>query len=108
MGGVNRAVGFKAHGVVLWGGSPLVRSQLETTIAGGCKQTGQTPKEGNKGNRRSRKLTLKSEGNGDRRLREDLADIPTVLRGIIALRRQFSMSTTSRTRDGELKCSTFR
>lgn len=47
---------------------------------------------------------LKSEGNGEKRLREGL---PPVLRGTVVLQRQFSTATAGRTRRGELKCSTF-
>lgn len=43
-GSVNTTVGFKADGVFLWHGSPLVRSHLESTITEGCKQAGQSPK----------------------------------------------------------------
>lgn len=71
-GWVNTTVGCKGYGVFLWHGSPLARSQLESTIARGCKQTGQSPKGWNKDDQRSRKLNLRSEGNGERRLREDL------------------------------------
>lgn len=69
----------------------------------GTNKLGRAPKREIKAIRGQGNLT--SEGNADRRLRDDL---PTVFRGETALWRQLSTSTAGKTRIGELKCSAYR